>query len=262
MPYQLQDRVADHCVPRAEVQQAASRVGSLASGLCQALLCLAAATLRYTVNRSRAYAVIWWIRLRKALSMAHPKLPDYVLATGVGGAVVMVLITLTVQSLNSTPALAETTPPVTASAQVQGESHQAAAVPVPAPPAQSPPAPEQAPAYPDTLDGWIQEARAILTENGDQVPSAKALKATALAESSGRPQAVNRWDSNARAGTPSIGLAQMIRPTFAAYALPGHREITDPVDNLVASARYCNARYGGMDNMAGARCYGKCWRGY
>lgn len=260
MPYQFQDTVTDRCVPRAEVQLAASRVGSLASSLSKALLCLAGVLLRYTVNRSRVCAIVWWVRLRRALRMAHPKLPDYVLATGVGGAIVMVLITLTVQSVNGTPAVAETNAPATASVQV--ESHQAEAVPVPAPPTQSPQAPAQTPAYPDTLDGWIQEARAILSSNGDQVPSAKALKATALAESSGNPQAVNRWDSNARAGTPSIGLAQMIRPTFAAYALPGHKEITDPVDNLVASARYSNARYGGMDNMARARCYGKCWRGY
>ncbi|WP_244305192.1 transglycosylase SLT domain-containing protein [Kitasatospora cheerisanensis] len=73
---------------------------------------------------------------------------------------------------------------------------------------------------------------------------------------------MNNWDSNAKKGTPSIGLTQMIEPTFRAYALPGHKDIRNPVDNLIASSRYCDARYGSMDNMAAARGYGAYWRGY
>lgn len=61
-------------------------------------------------------------------------------------------------------------------------------------------------------------------------------------ESGGNPNAVNRWDSNARAGTPSIGLAQVIGPTFAQY---GSGNIYDPVDNVTASLNYIRARYGG-----------------
>ncbi|WP_157845358.1 transglycosylase SLT domain-containing protein [Kitasatospora phosalacinea] len=116
--------------------------------------------------------------------------------------------------------------------------------------------------YPNNLDGWIAEARDVLAANGQHVPSAKAMRAAAIAESSGNPNAQNNWDSNAKKGTPSIGLTQVIMPTFKAYALPGHTDIRNPVDNLVASSRYCDARYGNMDNMAAARGYGSHWRGY
>ncbi|GLW59015.1 transglycosylase SLT domain-containing protein [Kitasatospora phosalacinea] len=116
--------------------------------------------------------------------------------------------------------------------------------------------------YANNLDGWIEEARDVLAANGKHVPSAKAMRAAAIAESSGNPSAQNNWDSNAKKGTPSIGLTQMIMPTFKAYALPGHTDIRNPVDNLVASSRYCDARYGSMDNMAAARGYGSHWRGY
>ncbi|MFB7945911.1 transglycosylase SLT domain-containing protein [Kitasatospora phosalacinea] len=116
--------------------------------------------------------------------------------------------------------------------------------------------------YANNLDGWIEEARDVLAANGKHVPSAKAMRAAAIAESSGNPTAQNNWDSNAKKGTPSIGLTQMIMPTFKAYALPGHTDIRNPVDNLVASSRYCDARYGSMDNMASARGYGSHWRGY
>ncbi|MFJ5881280.1 transglycosylase SLT domain-containing protein [Kitasatospora cineracea] len=116
--------------------------------------------------------------------------------------------------------------------------------------------------YANNLDGWIEEARDVLAANGKHVPSAKAMRAAAIAESSGNPTAQNNWDSNAKKGTPSIGLTQMIQPTFKAYALPGHNDIRNPVDNLVASSQYCDARYGNMDNMAAARGYGSHWRGY
>ncbi|QKW18572.1 transglycosylase SLT domain-containing protein [Kitasatospora sp. NA04385] len=116
--------------------------------------------------------------------------------------------------------------------------------------------------YPNNLDGWIEEARDVLAANGKHVPSARAMHAAAIAESGGNPNAQNNWDSNAKKGTPSIGLTQVIMPTFKVYALPGHTDIRNPVDNLIASSRYCDARYGNMDNMAAARGYGSHWRGY
>src|SRR5699024_2864802 len=44
-------------------------------------------------------------------------------------------------------------------------------------------------------------------------------------ESNGNPYAVNNWDSNAKAGHPSMGLVQTIQPTFDSYAFPGHHNI-------------------------------------
>lgn len=48
--------------------------------------------------------------------------------------------------------------------------------------------------------------------------SAAVLDRIAFYESSYNVKAVNNWDSNAAAGTPSKGLMQFIKPTFDAYA--------------------------------------------
>jgi hypothetical protein len=106
------------------------------------------------------------------------------------------------------------------------------------------------PAYGNNLSGWVAQAQSILAAHGDHVPSAAAIEARAMTESSGNPSAVNNWDSNALAGTPSEGLMQTIVPTFDTYALPGHTDIWNPVDNIVAAVRYANATYGAFENVA------------
>jgi len=70
-------------------------------------------------------------------------------------------------------------------------------------------------------------------------------------ESNWIPTAVNRSDSNAAAGHPSFGLVQTIPSTFQAYALPGHTDTTDPVDQIIAGARYALAAYGGLAGVPG-----------
>ena len=64
-------------------------------------------------------------------------------------------------------------------------------------------------------------------------------------ESSGRPNLVNNWDSNAKKGTPSKGLNQVIDPTFNAYAgkLRG-LGVFNPLANIYASIMYAKDRYG------------------
>ncbi len=103
--------------------------------------------------------------------------------------------------------------------------------------------------------GWIAQATKLLEANG---VSAGAINADDIAmiiqnESSGDPNAINNWDSNAAKGTPSKGLMQTIDPTFNAYALPGHGEIWNPVDNIVAGVRYALHTYGSLDNVPGVR---------
>jgi LysM repeat protein len=115
--------------------------------------------------------------------------------------------------------------------------------------------------YADDLDGWIQEAQAILAENGYTV-SYNAIYETAMNESSGDPTAENGWDSNAAEGDPSIGLMQTTQTTFDAYALPGYDDITNPVDNIIAAAIYAQDTYGGLDVVVADRCGGSCWYGY
>lgn len=66
-------------------------------------------------------------------------------------------------------------------------------------------------------------------------------------ESGGNPKAINLWDSNAKKGTPSKGLMQVIDPTFAAYArAPFNKNIYDPLSNILASVRYAVSRYGSL----------------
>ncbi|MFJ7154641.1 phage tail tape measure protein [Streptomyces sp. NPDC101118] len=66
-------------------------------------------------------------------------------------------------------------------------------------------------------------------------------------ESGGNPNAINNWDINAKNGTPSKGLMQVIDPTFNAYAgaLRG-RGVWDPLANIYASMRYALSRYGSL----------------
>lgn len=94
-----------------------------------------------------------------------------------------------------------------------------------------------------SLTDWVNQAVSI---TGVPRGWVGPLIARALFESGGNPNAVNNWDINAQRGTPSKGLMQTIGPTFAAYAMPGHNSIFNPVDNLIAAIRYILARYGSI----------------
>ncbi|MET9431739.1 MULTISPECIES: LysM peptidoglycan-binding domain-containing protein [unclassified Streptomyces] len=106
--------------------------------------------------------------------------------------------------------------------------------------------------YANNLDGWIKEALAIMAERG--IPgSYEGIHRNILRESSGNPLAINNWDSNAAAGTPSKGLLQVIDPTFRAYHVPGtSTDPYDPVANITAACNYAADRYGSIDNVFGA----------
>ncbi|WLQ44589.1 transglycosylase SLT domain-containing protein [Streptomyces laculatispora] len=107
-------------------------------------------------------------------------------------------------------------------------------------------------AYTDDLDGWIKESLAVMAQNG--IPgSYDGIYRNVIRESSGNPQIVNNWDSNAAAGTPSKGLLQVIQPTFEAYHVAGtSMDILDPVANITAACNYAAATYGSIDNVFGA----------
>ncbi|RKT55450.1 transglycosylase-like protein with SLT domain [Saccharothrix australiensis] len=103
------------------------------------------------------------------------------------------------------------------------------------------------------VEGWVREAIAILAANGTPIneDSVDEIYTIIEKESNGNPNAVNTWDSNAARGTPSKGLMQCIDPTFQAFKLPGHDNILNPVDNIIAGVRYTYARYGGFDRHPG-----------
>ncbi|MEU6278795.1 transglycosylase SLT domain-containing protein [Streptomyces sp. NPDC047028] len=106
--------------------------------------------------------------------------------------------------------------------------------------------------YPNNLDGWIRESLAIMAER--HIPGTyDGIYRNVMRESSGNPAAINLWDSNAVAGTPSKGLLQVIDPTFTAYHVPGTSfDPYDPVANITAACNYAAARYGSIDNVFGA----------
>ncbi|MYS94927.1 MULTISPECIES: LysM peptidoglycan-binding domain-containing protein [Streptomyces] len=105
--------------------------------------------------------------------------------------------------------------------------------------------------YANNLDGWIREALDIMAQKG--IPgSYDGIYRNVMRESSGNPLAINNWDSNAAAGTPSKGLLQTIDPTFQAYHVDGTSwDPFDPVANITAACNYAAARYGSIDNVNG-----------
>lgn len=92
------------------------------------------------------------------------------------------------------------------------------------------------------LRSWLTKALKI---TGLLTPAnLTALTGRALQESGGNPRAINLWDSNAKAGTPSKGLLQTIPSTFKAYMLKGFGDIWNPIHNAIAAIRYMMSRYG------------------
>ncbi|MBH0777035.1 transglycosylase SLT domain-containing protein [Nocardia bovistercoris] len=139
----------------------------------------------------------------------------------------------------------------------QAEALPAPPAPEPAPVAEPVPAPMPAPAppapvYADNLDGWIRQALDIMADKG--IPGTyQGIHRNIMRESTGNPQAINLWDSNAAAGIPSKGLLQVIDPTFAAYHVDGTPfDVWNPVSNIVAACNYAAHRYGSMDNVNSA----------
>lgn len=116
------------------------------------------------------------------------------------------------------------------------------------------------------VDSWVSQAMAVMQQSGMDMSkvSASDIKTIIHYESGGNPAAINLWDSNAKAGHPSQGLMQTIPSTFRAHMLPGHGDILNPVDNIIAGVRYAVGRYGSTSNLPGMislRNGGK-WKGY
>ncbi|NKQ55922.1 transglycosylase SLT domain-containing protein [Amycolatopsis sp. K13G38] len=106
---------------------------------------------------------------------------------------------------------------------------------------------------PGNVQQWIEQAIKELQAAGVNVTDAdiKNIWAIIEHESGGNPNAINLWDSNAQAGHPSKGLMQCIDSTFNANKLPGHDDIYNPVDNIIAGVRYTIGRYGSIANTPG-----------
>ncbi|MCY8951444.1 phage tail tape measure protein [Bacillus atrophaeus] len=97
---------------------------------------------------------------------------------------------------------------------------------------------------------WVTEAVGIAGVPFSWVPG---LITIAMKESGGNPNAINLTDSNAKAGHPSRGLMQTIPSTFSAHAFPGHNNISNPVDSVLAAINYIKGRYGDIANHPGLK---------
>ncbi|MFE6920326.1 transglycosylase SLT domain-containing protein [Nocardia sp. NPDC057663] len=164
---------------------------------------------------------------------------------------------MVVEQAASIPAVAAAPAPAIEAIPAPAPAPEAAPAPAPAPAPEAAPAPmpEPAPAppvYADNLDGWIREALDIMAAKG--IPgSYEGIHRNIMRESTGNPQAINLWDSNAAMGIPSKGLLQVIDPTFAAYHVEGTPfDVWNPVSNIVAACNYAAHRYGSMDNVNSA----------
>ena len=98
------------------------------------------------------------------------------------------------------------------------------------------------------VEHWRNVAIRALKMTGQYSTSnLNALLNQMRTESNGNPNAINNWDINAKNGTPSKGLLQVIDPTFRQYAMPGYNSnIYDPLSNILASIRYALSRYGSL----------------
>lgn len=93
--------------------------------------------------------------------------------------------------------------------------------------------------------GWIQAAEA-LTGVGPNWTS--GLSTIIHYESGGNPTI----DQSGLTGfAQAHGIMQMINSTFAAYALSGHTNIYNPIDNIASAIEYIKARYGTPANTPG-----------
>src|SRR5213076_561290 len=102
------------------------------------------------------------------------------------------------------------------------------------------------------VDIWIKKSLAVMHKKG--IPgSYQGIYHNLMRESAGNPNAINNWDSNAKAGIPSKGLLQVIDPTFKSYHIAGtSSNIYDPVANITAACNYAAHRYGSIDNVHSA----------
>lgn len=99
--------------------------------------------------------------------------------------------------------------------------------------------------YGKGVDQWKDTTLQVMRELGIPDSYLSAIMRRMNQESGGNPNAINNWDSNAKAGHPSQGLMQTIPGTFQANAGKyASRGIYDPYANIYAGLNYAGRRYG------------------
>lgn len=100
---------------------------------------------------------------------------------------------------------------------------------------------------------WRGVGTQALQIAGQGVDNINRLLYQMSTESSGNPTAINRVDVNWQKGTPSVGLMQVIGPTYARYHHPSYNAppfeygvSEDPMSNILSSIRYTLSAYGSL----------------
>jgi hypothetical protein len=103
------------------------------------------------------------------------------------------------------------------------------------------------------VERWRGVAMQALSLSGQAASNIDRLLMQMSTESGGNPTVINKWDSNWQKGTPSVGLMQVIGPTYARYKNPqfdvGPYEYgvsENPMSNIISSIRYTLAAYGSL----------------
>ncbi|MFE9834037.1 NlpC/P60 family protein [Streptomyces sp. NPDC005551] len=99
---------------------------------------------------------------------------------------------------------------------------------------------------------WVKSAvlRGMSAAHVEGAKWARGLVTIAYRESGFRKNAQNNWDSNAKRGTPSQGIMQVIAPTFKAYrakTLPN--DPFNPAASVAAAANYIESRYNDISRV-------------
>jgi len=102
------------------------------------------------------------------------------------------------------------------------------------------------------LNYWSDDVSQVLNEVHSSQKALRPVLRRIQHESGGNPSVVNKWDSNWKAGHPSVGLMQVIRGTFNAYANSyknmgpkAYGVSMAPKANIYAGVNYAKHRYGG-----------------
>jgi len=111
-----------------------------------------------------------------------------------------------------------------------------------------------APGPGDAVTRWLPVVTCVLGLAHEPASMAPDVLLVILHESGGNPNAINKWDINAKRGDPSRGLMQVIGTVFERYrnhAMPDN--IYDPAANVYAGVAYAIAVYGSVSKIPGVK---------
>jgi hypothetical protein len=118
----------------------------------------------------------------------------------------------------------------------------------------SAPACPSTPGRGDAVTRWLPVVTCVLGLAHEPASMAPDVLLVIAHESGGNPNAINKWDINARRGDPSRGLMQVIGTVFERYRNRAmSNNIYDPAANVYAGVAYAIAVYGSVSKIPGVK---------